>query len=108
MAETAFDRAIGVMFGNADLARSAVYTPPGESPTPVSLSVVPSVQDPDAAAMRSRRNIMVFEVRVADLGSPVENGTLTVDSVAYRIQGRPAFADDERLTWRVECYEVPA
>lgn len=105
---TAFDRAVTVMFDNPDLARSAVYTPPGESPTPVSLTVIPSVQDPAAEAMRSRRNIMVFEVKVADLASPVENGTLAVGGVTYRVQSRPAYAEDERLTWRLECYEVVA
>lgn len=105
---TAFDRAVTVFFDNPDLARAATYTPPGESPTPVSLTVVPSVQDPDAAAMRSRRNIMVFEVKAADLASPLENGTLAVGGITYNIQSRPAYADDERLTWRLECYEVVA
>jgi hypothetical protein len=51
---------------------------------------------------------MLFEVQVSALAAPREDDTLTLDGVTWRVQSRPAFADDERLTWRLEAYEVVA
>jgi hypothetical protein len=97
------------MFANVDMARLASYQP-AIGGDPVDVTVIPSLQNPEAfvGPSRARRNIMLFEVQVSALAAPRENDELTLDGVTWRVQSRPAYADDERLTWRLEAYEVIA
>lgn len=103
---TAFSDLDNVFFGLPDFAYDAVYTPPDGDP--VALKVLPIMRDPDADGLRVRRGIVLFEARVADLPAPVEGATLVVDGVTYRLQGRPSLADEERVAWHLEVYEVTA
>lgn len=104
---TAFDRAIGVMFGHPDMARTVLYTPPGDGETPIEVVMVPQMLEPDAALggrTVARRETMLFEVPVAALADPARDGVITYQGVAWTINSTPRHPDDERLTWLIEAY----
>jgi hypothetical protein len=94
------------------LGREATYAEP--SGVPVHCRVMPRQGTVEAATLKFGQDIeiwresLVFEVRAAEVSTPVAGGVLTVDGVAYTITGQPVRKDARRLVWTVDAnFGVP-
>ncbi len=85
----------------------ATYTPPdiplGGSAVPI--RVLPRRGDSllDLGETQITFDSLFFEIKVADLGSPAENGLLNVNSIDYLIQAEPRLEDVEGLVWIIDA-----
>jgi hypothetical protein len=96
-----FSRAVDACFEHLGVA--AVYTPDGGAP----LDIRAVARRPDEIVgfgdTRIHAETAVFDVRVSEVGIPRPGDRLTVEGVAYVIQGEPV-RDPERLVWTLETY----
>jgi hypothetical protein len=93
---------LDTLFGDPTIARDALYAPTGGEA--VSVRVV--VRRPDAIVgfgeTRIHAETTVFDVRTAEVTDPRPGDRLTLDGVAYVIQGAPERRDPDRLIWTLD------
>jgi hypothetical protein len=93
---------LDTLFGDPIIARDALYAPTGGEA--VSVRVV--VRRPDAIVgfgeTRIHAETTVFDVRTAEVTDPRPGDRLTLDGVAYVIQGAPERRDPDRLIWTLD------
>ncbi|MGL4963181.1 MAG: head-tail joining protein [Inquilinus sp.] len=105
---TAFAAMVDALFGNADLARDAVYTPPGGG-AGIPCRVVPSrpTAEMEFSGMRISQQTALFDVRQAEVPAPKAEGQLVIGAETFVVQSAPKL-DRERLIWTLDTYLLGA
>lgn len=95
----AFSSAIDDLFADPNIARDAVWRPGGIGDG-VSVRVIARRPDRESefGNVVVHTATAVFEVRVAEVPSPVEGDTVTLDGETFVVQSEPV-RDAERLVW---------
>ena len=98
----AFDIAFARLFADTNLTQSAVYQAQGDDA--VSVRVI--ARRPDEiigfGETRIHSETTLFDVRTSDILDPRPGDHLTVNGVAYVIQGEPERRDPDRLVWTLD------
>jgi hypothetical protein len=96
---TAFDDALGVMFGDPNFGIAASYTAPGGSPVPC--TVIIDSRDRDVGGFQGHPMTQgtVIDVRKCEIALPVKGGVFTVGPDSFTITGDPMSRDHDRLVW---------
>ena len=102
---TAAATAIDVLFADGNLAREAVYTAEGDTPTLVRVTT----RRPDEVAgfgdARIWSETTRIDLRVVDVATPRPGDRVEIDGEAFLIQGEPV-RDREQLVWTVDLRPV--
>lgn len=98
---SAFSSALDRLFGDPNLADTAIYEPAGGA----AFTVRVTARRADAIASFGEARLWSettrFDVRVADVPEPRPGDRLLLDDEAFVVQGEPA-RDRERLVWTLD------
>jgi hypothetical protein len=100
--KNAFEQAMAGIFSDPNMTQQATYTPVnGELMT---LQVI--ARRPDEiigfGETRIHSETTLFDVRTSDILDPRPGDHLTVNGVAYVVQGEPERRDPDRLVWTLD------
>lgn len=81
----------------------ATYVPPGGGAA-VPIRVLPRRGDNllDFGETQIAVDSLFFEVKVADLASPEEDGLIQIDGIDYLIQAEPRIEDIDAIVWIID------
>lgn len=97
----AFSDGVDALFGDANMAADALYTPMiGDAVTVRAVRTAPDEIDSfGAAAFQS--DTVLLDVRVSDVSAPVAGDTITFEGEDRIVQGVPV-RDDHRTVWTLD------
>ena len=98
---SAFSSALDRLFGDPNIARTAIYTPAGGDSFPVRVVARRADAVTDFGAGRLWSETTRFDLRVSEIASPRPGDRLVLDGEAFVIQGE-AVRDRERLVWTLD------
>lgn len=98
---TAFDAAVGALFGDPNIARDAVYTADGGAPVLVRVIARRADAVTDFGDARLWSETTRIDLRIAELLNPRPGDRIEIEGEAFLIQGEPV-RDRERLVWTVD------
>lgn len=105
---TVFSAMFDTLYADPNIAKDAVYVPPGGgegTPCRAVRSTLPDEQIVGYGAAGVIVGSDVFELRRTEVPDPAAEGRLTVGGIDYVIKGDPRAAADGRL-WIVETYRA--
>ena len=98
----AFDIAFARLFTDTNLTLPATYEAQGRDPIPVRVIARRPDEIIGFGETRIHSETTLFDVRTSDIFYPRPGDHLTVDGVAYVIQGEPERRDPDRLVWTLD------
>ena len=98
----AFDIAFARLFTDTNLTLPATYEAQGRDPIPVRVIARRPDEIIGFGETRIHSETTLFDVRTSDILYPRPGDHLTVDGVAYVIQGEPERRDPDRLVWTLD------
>ncbi len=98
----AFDIAFARLFTDTNLTLPATYEAQGRDPVPVRVIARRPDEIIGFGETRIHSETTLFDVRTSDILDPRPGDHLTVDGVAYVIQGEPERRDPDRLVWSLD------
>jgi hypothetical protein len=102
----AFDIAFARLFTDTNLTLPATYEAQGRDPVPVRVIARRPDEIIGFGETRIHSETTLFDVRTSDILDPRPGDHLTVDGVAYVIQGEPERRDPDRLVWTMDVRPV--
>ena len=102
----AFDIAFARLFTDTNLTLPATYEAQGRDPIPVRVIARRPDEIIGFGETRIHSETTLFDVRTSDILDPRPGDHLTVDGVAYVIQGEPERRDPDRLVWTMDVRPV--
>jgi hypothetical protein len=98
---TAFSSALDSLFGDPNIARTAIYTPAAGAPFPVRVIARRADAVTEFGGGRLWSETTRLDVRVAEVAQPRPGDRIVVDGEAFVVQGEPV-RDRERLVWTID------
>jgi hypothetical protein len=98
---SAFSSALNILFGDPNLAQTAIYTPAAGDPFPVRVIARRADAVTDFGGARLWSQTTRFDIRVTDVAEPQAGDRLNLDGEAFVVQGEPV-RDRERLVWTLD------
>jgi hypothetical protein len=98
---SAFSSALDSLFGDPNLAHTAIYTPVAGDPLPVRVIARRADAVTDFGDARLWSQTTRFDISVTDVAEPQPGDRLNLDGEAFVVQGVPV-RDRERLVWTLD------
>jgi len=98
----AFDIAFARLFTDTNLTLPATYEAQGRDPIPVRVIARRPDEIIGFGETRIHSETTLLDVRTSDILDPRPGDHLTVNGVAYVIQGEPERRDPDRLVWTLD------
>lgn len=87
---------------SSDLAVTVIYSPQGRNDLALPALVGSRDVEGSLGEVRARQDIMIIEVRVADLEDPGRDDRFELDGVSYVVASKPG--TDDGIWWRIAGY----
>ena len=98
---SAFSSALDRLFGDPNIARTAIYNPRAATPSRSASSRAGRMPSPSSATARLWSETTRFDLRVSEVASPRPGDRLVLDGETFVVQGEPV-RDRERLVWTLD------
>jgi hypothetical protein len=98
---TAFSSALDSLFGDPNIARTAIYTPAVGAPFPVRVIARRADAVTEFGGGRLWSETTRLDLRVCEVAEPRPGDRIVIDGEAFVVQGEPV-RDRERLVWTID------
>ncbi len=105
-----FDPSVVLRAADAAFGVEATYTPPVPDAAARPVTIISSTEDADLTIgqARGRTKSGLFEMTASPDITPVKDGVIRQNGVAWQIVEKPSMDDPDRLVWTLRCQVAAA